>query len=329
MASHAAGSESGAVRARGVIVAIVVAAVAVGAAFAVEGSRRPVQGPAHYTLTLRDYAFEPAHIVWRAGDRVTLTVVNRTQSVPGKPHEVMFGREPWRVAGPFGPRQRDGFLVDLLQGPLEVSEAQGVSMLMLRDLSLTGEADALLAPAMGGMGGMGGAAGGSGASTDSMSTGSMAGASTSGASTSGGSMSGDSTGSPAGAAGAGMSGEAPGGSMAGGSDAGTGMPSDGSSAGGMPGNGMDGAAGGMGGMGGMAMDMFMSKDLVGKLEPEAEDMKGNYMLVVQPGGRFTMSFTVPDKPGEWTYGCFQQSGEHFLNGMKGTVTILPREGAGA
>ena len=322
MASHAAGREPGAVRARGVIVAIVVAAVAVVAAYAVEGSRRPVQGPTHYTLTLTDYAFEPAHLVWRAGDRVTLTVVNRTQSVPGKPHEVMFGREPWRVAGPFGPRQRDGFLVDFLQGPLEVSEAQGVSMLMLREVSLTGDADVLVVPAMGGMGGMGGAGGGSGASADSMSTGSMASASPSGAS-----MPGEATASPAGAAMGGMSGEPPGGSMAGGADAGAAMAGSGSGPGGVAGNGMD-SAGAPGGMSGMAMDMFMSRDLVGKLEPEAEDMKGNYMLVVQPGGRFTMSFTVPDKPGEWTYGCFQQSGEHFLNGMRGAITVLPREGAG-
>ncbi len=323
MASDAAGRESGAVRARGVIVAIVVAAVAVGAAYAVEGSRRPVQGPTHYTLTLTDYAFEPAHVVWRAGDRVTVTVVNRTQSVPGKPHEVMFGREPWRVAGPFGLRQRDGFLVDLLQGPLEVSEAQGVSMLMLRNVSLTGEADALLVPAMGGMGGMGGAGSGSGAGAGSMASGSMA-----GASPSAGSMPGEGAAAPSGAARNGMTGQAQDGAMAGGSGAGGAMTGGDSGAGGMSGDGM-GSSGAAGGMGGMAMDMFMSKDLVGKLEPEAEDMKGNFMLVVQPGGRFTMSFTVPDKPGEWTYGCFQQSGEHFLNGMKGTVTILPREGAGA
>src|SRR3546814_18266065 len=62
----------------------------------------------------------------------------------------------------------------------------------------------------------------------------------------------------------------------------------------------------------------------GEMEMDhAGDMRG-FMPLVGSRGNLTFSFTVPDKPGEWIYGCFQQSGQHFLNGMKGTVTILPK-----
>lgn len=52
-----------------------------------------------------------------------------------------------------------------------------------------------------------------------------------------------------------------------------------------------------------------------------EDMEG-FMPVVGDFGDLTISFTVPDKPGEWEYGCFQQSGQHFTNGMHGTITVV-------
>src|SRR3546814_4551043 len=55
----------------------------------------------------------------------------------------------------------------------------------------------------------------------------------------------------------------------------------------------------------------------GEMEMDhAGDMRG-FMPLVGSRGNLTFSFTVPDKPGEWIYGCFQQSGQHFLNGMKG------------
>src|SRR3546814_16176479 len=62
----------------------------------------------------------------------------------------------------------------------------------------------------------------------------------------------------------------------------------------------------------------------GEMEMDhAGDMRG-LMPLVGSRGNLTFSFTVPDKPGEWIYGRFQQRGQHFLNGMKGTVTILPK-----
>lgn len=52
-----------------------------------------------------------------------------------------------------------------------------------------------------------------------------------------------------------------------------------------------------------------------------EEMSG-FMPLLNGGGRLTISFKVPDKPGTWTYGCFQQSGQHFVNGMRGRITIV-------
>ncbi|MFW6204588.1 MAG: hypothetical protein ACOC96_06415, partial [Actinomycetota bacterium] len=48
-----------------------------------------------------------------------------------------------------------------------------------------------------------------------------------------------------------------------------------------------------------------------------------FMVELEPAGRTTISFVVPDKPGEWEYGCFAETGQHYANGMRGTVTITP------
>lgn len=45
--------------------------------------------------------------------------------------------------------------------------------------------------------------------------------------------------------------------------------------------------------------------------------------VFAPGGGMTISFTVPNEPGTWTYACFQQDQQHYMNGMHGTLTVLP------
>lgn len=49
----------------------------------------------------------------------------------------------------------------------------------------------------------------------------------------------------------------------------------------------------------------------------------DFMSVLMPGGQLTFSFTVPNKPGSWTYACFQQDGQHYLNGMQGVVNVIP------
>ena len=50
---------------------------------------------------------------------------------------------------------------------------------------------------------------------------------------------------------------------------------------------------------------------------------GNFSPTLQPGGGVDLTFTVPDKPGVWHYGCFVQQYIHYMDGMKGTITILP------
>jgi hypothetical protein len=75
----------------------------------------------------------------------------------------------------------------------------------------------------------------------------------------------------------------------------------------------------MPGMGGPTTTM---QGMSGSNEMSGMTMAG-FMLVLEPEGTATVSFTVPDKPGRWQFGCFEQSGQHFLNGMKGWVTIRP------
>lgn len=50
---------------------------------------------------------------------------------------------------------------------------------------------------------------------------------------------------------------------------------------------------------------------------------GDFSPTLQPGGSINMTFTVPNKPGTWQFGCFVQQYMHFMTGMRGTITILP------
>lgn len=50
---------------------------------------------------------------------------------------------------------------------------------------------------------------------------------------------------------------------------------------------------------------------------------GDFSPTLQPGGRVDLSFTVPNKPGVWHYGCFVQQYMHYIAGMRGTITIFP------
>ncbi|KPV41967.1 hypothetical protein [Alicyclobacillus ferrooxydans] len=50
---------------------------------------------------------------------------------------------------------------------------------------------------------------------------------------------------------------------------------------------------------------------------------GNFSPTLEPGGSLDLTFTVPNKPGTWQYGCFVQQFMHYVAGMHGTITILP------
>lgn len=196
------------VTARGLAAAAGVAVVALAGSLLWTVARVPSLNASEYRIVMDDFSFSPDRLTWRAGETVTVTIVNQTSSRPGKPHEIMFGRLPLREPGAFGPTQGDGFedqfldraTVDLVGGEL-------VSMVMAETARLTGvDPMSLMGPEMD------------------------------------------------------MSGQE------------------------------------------MRMDM-------------------DFMAVVDPGGSLTFSFTVPDQPGDWEFGCFQQDGQHYLNGMKGVLTV--------
>lgn len=168
-------------------------------------------GSGEYQIVMDDYSFSPGRLTWRAGDTVTVTVLNRSSSRPGVAHEIMFGRRPLREEGILGPVQGDGFEEQLLDGAnVELLAGDGVTMIMAETARLTG--------------------------VDPMSL----------------------------------------------------MPPD-----------MD--------MAGQAMRPGM-----------------DFMAVVNARGSLTIRFQVPDRPGQWEFGCFQQDGQHYLNGMKGVVEVVSR-----
>src|SRR3546814_10943663 len=59
----------------------------------------------------------------------------------------------------------------------------------------------------------------------------------------------------------------------------------------------------------------------GEMEMDhAGDMRG-FMPLVGSRGNLTFSFTVPDKPGEWIYGCFQQDRQSVVQGKSVSVRV--------
>lgn len=168
-------------------------------------------GSGEYQIVMDDYSFSPNRLTWRAGDTVTITVLNRSSSRPGASHEIMFGRRPLREESVLGLVQGDGFEEQLLDAAtIELLAGNGVTMIMAETARLTG--------------------------VDPMSL----------------------------------------------------MPP-----------GMD--------MAGQTMRPGM-----------------DFMAVVAPRGSLTFRLQVPDRPGDWEFGCFAQDGQHYLNGMKGIVTVAGR-----
>jgi plastocyanin len=195
---------------RQVLVSGLLAIVLVAGAYGWTRAGTPPASPNDFTIAMTDYAFTPNHMVWRVGDTVTITLVEKSEANPEKPHEFMVGRTPRTEETVFGIHQEDGFETPFFTGvTIDIIAGSGMNMLMAGDATLTG------LPPM----------------------------------------------------------------------------------------------------------QVMSP---GPMEMEMEEEMTGFMPVVGPAGTLTFSFVVPDKPGEWIYGCFQQDGQHFRNGMKGTVIILPK-----
>lgn len=61
---------------------------------------------------------------------------------------------------------------------------------------------------------------------------------------------------------------------------------------------------------------------VGPKGPYQIGSGGDFSPTLQPGGSIHLSFTVPDKPGIWHFGCFVQQFIHWRTGMKGIINIV-------
>lgn len=195
-------------RGKSLALSTIVAVALAGGAYAWQAQRAPTTAKGKYIISMTDYAFTPSHMVWHVGERVTITLVNNSQSHPEKSHEFMVGRTPRTAKTIFGRKQEDGFETPFFNGmTLDILSGSGMKMLMAGNAKLVG----------------------------------------------------------------------------------------------------------------VPTKQVMAPGPMGPME----EMHG-FMPVFGSGARLTFSFVVPDRPGKWTYGCFQQSGQHFLNGMKGTVTILPK-----
>jgi hypothetical protein len=62
---------------------------------------------------------------------------------------------------------------------------------------------------------------------------------------------------------------------------------------------------------------------VGPKGPYQIQLGGDFSPTIQPNGSINMSFTVPNKPGIWYFGCFVQEFIHYRDGMQGIINILP------
>lgn len=196
---------------RQILISAVLTAGLLFGAYAWQRSQAAPISDNNFTIKMTDYGFSPAKMVWHVGDRVTITLINDSESHPQKEHEFMVGRTPRMEDTVFGPHQEDGFETPFFSGvEIDIVGGSGLQMLMAGEATLTG-----LPP---------------------------------------------------------MQVMSPG-----------------------------------------PMDMHHMDEMTG------------FMPVVGPKGTLTFSFVVPDKPGEWTYGCFQQDGQHFRNGMKGTITVVAAE----
>lgn len=88
-------------------------------------------------LSLEEYKFVPDKVRLRAGDTVTVTLVNN--SGEKREHEFMVGRDVMK-GGAFGDKPV-GYMTDFFAGlEVEVLEAQGVKTLAAGEAKLTGEA---------------------------------------------------------------------------------------------------------------------------------------------------------------------------------------------
>lgn len=73
-----------------------------------------------------------------------------------------------------------------------------------------------------------------------------------------------------------------------------------------------------------AMDDEMSDTTMGDMEGEDEhmEMEMGVMVVREPTETASITFTVTEASiGEWEFGCFEEDGAHWDDGMRGTIVV--------
>ncbi|MGD2100939.1 MAG: cupredoxin domain-containing protein [Acidimicrobiia bacterium] len=71
-----------------------------------------------------------------------------------------------------------------------------------------------------------------------------------------------------------------------------------------------------------SMDEEMSDTTMGDMEDDDEHMDMDVMVVREPAQTARITFTVTeDSIGEWEFGCFEEDGAHWDDGMRGTIIV--------
>src|SRR3546814_4700798 len=123
---------------RGISVSAIVAVTLMAGAYGWQRAGSPPAAEGTFTIAMTDYRFSPANMVWRVGERVTITLIGKSEAVPPKAHEFMLGRTPRTTQTVFGLRQEDGFETAFFSGvTIELVAGPGLQMLMPGEPVLT------------------------------------------------------------------------------------------------------------------------------------------------------------------------------------------------
>src|SRR3546814_10243920 len=72
---------------RGISVSAIVAVTLMAGAYGWQRAGSPPAAEGTFTIAMTDYRFSPANMVWRVGERVTITLIGKSEAVPPKRSE--------------------------------------------------------------------------------------------------------------------------------------------------------------------------------------------------------------------------------------------------
>src|SRR3546814_9362240 len=91
----------------GISVSAIVAVALMAGAYGWQRAGSPPAAAGTFTIAMTDYRFSPANMVWRVGERVTITLSGKPEDVPPKAHEFILGRTPRTTTTAFGLRSEE------------------------------------------------------------------------------------------------------------------------------------------------------------------------------------------------------------------------------